>query len=233
MDHYNFPRECVSVALNFIDRMMTSYICSSCQDYQLIAVGCVFLAMKLAGGARVLSVDCMVQHIQGRFSKQEIVNMEYKILSTLQWLVHPPTALDFLYHYWNVLVLQPKRCGTDDCHDILDSATFLVEHSVIDAFFSAQKPSVIAIAALSLTIQVPIPGFIDPPSFQLCVRRLHDLSAQNIAATEQHQRTRSPVSVSSPSSTTHIPPCASEGGLAREQRSRPNTPRAPNDTAYN
>ncbi|GKY95242.1 hypothetical protein MPSEU_000486800 [Mayamaea pseudoterrestris] len=194
MDHYNFPRECVSVALNYIDRMIISKPCTSCHDYQLLSVGSVFLAMKLSGNARVLPVSCMAHHIEGRFTKQQIIDMEYKILATLEWLVHPPTAIDFLYHYWKGLVVHANDFAAADHQDILDTATFLVEHSVVDSFFSAQKPSIIAMAALSLTIQVQLPSFLDVESFQLCRHRLHELAAQNTAAAEQ-QRTLSPISV--------------------------------------
>jgi hypothetical protein len=206
MDHYDFPRECVSVALNFIDRMVLCCPCTSCQDYQLLSVGSVFLAMKLAGNARVLSVGCMAHHIQGRFTKQQIIDMEYKILSTLDWFVHPPTAVDFLYYYWKELVYA-KNSGMVDYQDILDNATFLVEHSVVDSFFAVQKPSVIAMAALSLTVHVKLPKFLDIEAFQLCRSRLHDLAAQNTAAAEEHQRTRSPVSVSAANPGTQALPC--------------------------
>jgi hypothetical protein len=194
MDHYDFPRECVAVALNYIDRMILSCPCCSYQDYQLLSVACVFLAMKMSGSAKVLSVGCIAHHIQQRFSKEQIVDMEFQVLSKLEWLVHPPTALDFLYQYWGSLVVQSSSISAKDHQDILDTATFFIEHSFVDSFFSVQAPSSIAMAALSLTVQVQLPSFLDYETVQLCRSRLHELVYYNTAATEHH-RTRSPVSV--------------------------------------
>lgn len=204
MDHYLYPRECVSVALNYMDRMIHTFPCPSCRDYQLLAVGCVFLAMKLSGNTRVLTVGCMAHHIEGRFSKQQIIDMESRVLTGLDWLVHPPTAMDFLGHYWTALVVCSDSFDGHARQDIIESATYLIDHCIIDSFFSVQKPSVIAMAALSLIIEVENPSFLNPESFQRCRDRMQHFT-RKAASTPHQPRTDSPVSVSTaaPQSDMH------------------------------
>lgn len=168
----------------------------------------------------MLPVRCIAHHSQV-FTKESIIEQEYNILCTLQWHVHPPTAVDFLYHYWNALLADADEFPVEDRQDILDTATFLIEHSYVDAFFSLQRPSIIAMAALSLTIQVQVPAFLDAETVFVCRRRLHELALHNTAAAQQQQRTRSPISITTKitnSSDSCVAECHSSDSLTMAHR---------------
>jgi hypothetical protein len=198
MDFYDFPREAVAAAMNFIDRMVDVRPSTSSQDYQLLAVACVFLAIKLSVDPRCLSVGCLARHVEGRFTDQQILDMEFRVLSTLRWFVHPPTAADFLYQYWSFLVVHSKQYDADDHYNILDAATFAMEQTFVDSFYCDHKPSVIAMAALSMAIQLELPPFLSLDEFNCCRARMMELATKNSNDKDHRKegnRTPSPVSI--------------------------------------
>lgn len=169
-DYYLIPREAVAMAMNYVDRMVIvlrdvheESHHAIIENYHFLALSCLFLACKLVHKTphnTFINIAQMSRLSKGAFTPQDIMNMESKILSDLHWFVHPPTAVQFLMYYMEALRLDDSSFA----EQLHDQSFFLVEQAVLDYFFIDQKPSTIALAALSNIMQSLLPKerFADP-----------------------------------------------------------------------
>lgn len=106
VDHFGFDREVVSIALNYLDRVIASKTRNTGasvprKEFQLAAVTTLYLAIKLhgetdarEGAPRKLRINAFVELSRGLFSVETIETTERSILkhsngeSTLQLLLH-------------------------------------------------------------------------------------------------------------------------------------------------
>lgn len=155
IDHYNFDREVVGVAVNYFDRYISSQ--KSCEDvhtkdkYQIIAVTSLFLAIKLHS----MSEDCLVESraraltrlLYGNVNPKEIYEMEIEILLLLDWRMNPPTLHQFALNFSQLHPLG-DCCSTTTSY-LYEATRYQVELAIfIPALLAKFKPSVIAYAAL-------------------------------------------------------------------------------------
>jgi hypothetical protein len=147
VDHFDLHREVVSVAMSHLDRYLsTSPTTVDKNDFQLLSMTCLYLAIKLTEYKHLLipgsksSMDTILQLSRGFFTLEQMEKMEYDILQRLQWHVHPPTPQLFVKHF--LFFLSAKE---QEVHDL---TLFMVELSVMDYFFVSYKPSEVAFAAL-------------------------------------------------------------------------------------
>ena len=120
VDHFGMEREVVSVAMNYLDRMVAKYVARQQQQddgaheeqiprhlakrqFQLVAVASLYIAVKLHGESeeldvdrRSLNVDVFVELSRGFFQSEAIEAMERNILFNLDWHLNPPTPLKFI-----------------------------------------------------------------------------------------------------------------------------------------
>jgi hypothetical protein len=155
IDHYNFDREVVGVAINYFDRYISSQ--KSCEDvhtkdkYQIIAVTSLFLAIKLHS----MSEDCLVESrsralarlLYGHANPKEIYEMEMNILLLLDWRMNPPTLHQFALNFSQLHPLG-DCCSTTTSY-LYEATRYQVELAIfIPALLAKFKSSVIAYAAL-------------------------------------------------------------------------------------
>ncbi len=107
-DHFGFDREVVSIALNYLDRVIahtteTTNARVPRKEFQLVAVTSLYLAIKLhgetdavEGAPRKLRINAFVELSRGMFTIETLETMERDILSNLEWNVNPPTFLSSL-----------------------------------------------------------------------------------------------------------------------------------------
>jgi hypothetical protein len=180
IDHFNLKREIVFIAMNYMDRYLATVKAVDKRMFQLLAMTCVYLSIKLYHHSHLLipgsssTMESILHLSRGFFSRKEMERMEYDILHCLKWQVHPPIPHDFLH-----LVLSTKD---EEDRETLGLARFLVELSVMDCFFVSYKPSEIAMAALvagkrysSSNQKLPPPSATfeyDSPPIQACCDRL-------------------------------------------------------------
>ncbi|GAX24366.1 cyclin D3, plant [Fistulifera solaris] len=170
VDHFGFDREAVSIALNYLDRYVATKVQDSNhvigqKDFQLLAVTCLYMALKIHGETedpngqrRKLRIDAFVELSRGFFRVEIIEEMERDIFTTLDWRVNPPTCLRFVS---SILHLCPKWTigGISIAHSnfigsIFDVSRYLTELSVCVASFSCTfKTSVIAYASVLCAIE--------------------------------------------------------------------------------
>lgn len=151
VDHYNFDREVVGIALNYFDR----YIAKRANDlvremYQLVAMSALFLAIKIHGmtedgcaaQTRALSRLCY-----GHFQGKQVLAMEQDILVVLEWFVNPPSM-----HQVAMALSQihPLRYASPSNNSyVYEAARFQCELAVfLPDLLQAYKPSEIVFAAM-------------------------------------------------------------------------------------
>lgn len=170
VDHFGFDREVVSIALNYLDRVVALKTESSPdgttkREFQLIAVTSLYIAIKLHGETdsvdgprRKLRIDAFVELSRGFFQVEVIEAMERNIIESLDWRLNPPTSLRFIA---NLLRLLPAWSINEHCSShatvvgsIYDVARYLSELSVCVSDFSFDfKTSTIAYASILCTLE--------------------------------------------------------------------------------
>lgn len=158
VDHYNFDREVVGVAISYFDRYISSQ--KSCEDvhtkdkYQVIAVTTLFLAIKLHS----ISEDCLIRNrslamarlLYGHVDPQEIYEMEMDILEQLDWRLNPPTLHMFALNFSQLHPLG-DCCSTTTSY-LYEATRYQVELAIfIPALLERFTSSVIVYAALKNT----------------------------------------------------------------------------------
>jgi len=170
VDHFNFDREVVSIALNYLDRAVAIKTTESSDDiipkreFQLLAVTSLYMAIKIHGESdssappRKLKIDAFVELSRGYFQVEIIEAMERNILSSLNWRVNPPTKLRFVA---SLMTLCPKWTIVEHrpaCQNVLggiyEIARYLSELSVcISKFAFYHKSSTIAYSSILCAIE--------------------------------------------------------------------------------
>lgn len=169
VDHFGFDRGVVSIALDYLDRVVALKTRSSGhsmhrREFQLIAVTSLYLAIKLHGETdsfdgprRKLKIQAYVTLSRGLFSVETLEAKELEILELLQWNVNPPSSVQTVA---SILRLIPEWAVYDDTtvHKnattaLYEMARYLTELAVCVSTFSFNyKPSQLAYAAILCSI---------------------------------------------------------------------------------
>ncbi len=229
-DCLDVPRHVASLALKFFDMNLTRRFEESLpnqepppqEEFQLLAVACFHLAIKLLWTDYGWSTQKMCRMAGGAFEPKQIVQEEYIILETLQWRMHPPLANDF-FHSFLALVLshyadKPSLFSIVNSNEFLYRAYYIIELAMLDyVLIENDVPtSCVALGALSNTMfmMLPCTDYMDPfcivsAEMQLkwdrsrylqCSRRLWDTYTASMARSPSKKapktsRTSSPASV--------------------------------------
>lgn len=169
VDHFGMEREVVSVAMNYLDRIVAKTMEDEGSEYQmvkrqfqLIAVSSLYIAVKLHGETedldmdrRRLNVDVFVELSRGFFQAETLEAMELNILFTLQWHLNPPTPLKFiasLMHLipsWSAHEYESHAPFRTIFKALFDISMYLTELSVcVSTFTFHSKNSIVAYASI-------------------------------------------------------------------------------------
>lgn len=157
VDHFDFNREDVSVAMSFLDRYLATRTVNR-RIFQLAAMTSLYLAIKLYEPGK-LRMASLIDLSRGYFLAEHIVTMEDSILQSLHWHVHPPTPYAFC---GDLMLLVPEELPARARQDATELARFLTELSVCDYWFVDKKPSAIALAAIVNALELPGPRRVAP-----------------------------------------------------------------------
>jgi len=174
VDHFDFNRETVSVSLNYLDRYLSTRPVNR-KIFQLAAMTSLYIAIKLYEPG-MLKLSCFVELSRGYFSAEHIIAMEDAILRALHWHVHPPTSLCFIRHF--MMLIPENSCSPLVIHEIKELSRFLTELSVCDYFFTTQKPSSIALAAILIALE-SVNEARDPLIRHSFMNRVHQFAGVN------------------------------------------------------
>lgn len=149
-DTLSLHRETVIIAFSYLDRYLSSGNGNSSQvvenrhKFQLAAVACYFIAVKLHESAQV-GVDLFVKLCRNVYSAEDIFSMEKEILFSLEWKVSGPTPLDFARY---LLELLPESVQSSHAEYILQNAEKHLEYATSEMFFSSYNPSIVGICCI-------------------------------------------------------------------------------------
>eukprot|EP00804_Cyclotella_cryptica_P004661 CCRYP_018231-RA/>CCRYP_018231-RA protein AED:0.29 eAED:-0.53 QI:0/-1/0/1/-1/1/1/0/340 len=154
VDHCDIDRDIVSIAFSIFDRYVSRRSDKEGIDLELLALSCVYTAIKTHSCTGKLSSSTIAKLSRRsdgvqRFTVHQIEDMEFRICEIVDWHVNPPTPTMFL----DVGFALIEECVADDFHRgmlvvVKDLAVFLVEISVIDIYFANVSPSSVASAAM-------------------------------------------------------------------------------------
>ena len=100
--------------------------------------------------------------------------MERRILEALQWRVNPPTSMDFVRSFMNLI--PAKFLDKESRKLILELAKYQVDVSVVHYEFCTEKSSVVAFAALLNAMESVFTDGMLCTKFELVVGRLTTIS---------------------------------------------------------
>ncbi|KAL3778214.1 hypothetical protein ACHAW5_009616 [Stephanodiscus triporus] len=145
-DHYAIDREVVSIALSYIDRVLSTNYCTDRRTFKLISASSLHLAIKVHYPHRWREVGSIIPDLsRGDFGLDDLISMEKELTHSLTWLVNPSTPQGIILQ---VLSLLHPGASTSSLNAIADKAIFFAELSVCDYFFVTSRKSVVALAAL-------------------------------------------------------------------------------------
>jgi len=144
----NFNREVVGISISYLDR----FLCTSRGQmalenrklFQLATMCALYMASKLFE-PRGMSLKLLSTLSKGAYSEEEIAEMELTMLNALQWLVHPPTSVDFIKKFLSSIspFLQLETVSV-----VQEMSIAQTELVVRDYSFITTKESCIAMACI-------------------------------------------------------------------------------------
>jgi hypothetical protein len=102
VDHCSLRRDSVATASVYLDICVQRGVVQTREEYQLAAMTALQIAIKLCDST-VVKLQSMVALGRGLFTAQDVIDMERKILSALNWNCHPPTPVCFLRQFLRLL----------------------------------------------------------------------------------------------------------------------------------
>ncbi|KAL7537916.1 hypothetical protein ACHAXR_010899 [Thalassiosira sp. AJA248-18] len=157
VDQCQFERETVAIAMEIVDRFLSKPISTASQDmlrgrkkFQLLAMTALYIAIKTNEKAALGSVFfSSLSH--GEYSVDDIEAMELTILKGLSWRICAPTSVQMTRLILS-LVMPHVSLEESTWGFILDEVQFQTESALRDYYFTAQRRSTIAMAAIFNTV---------------------------------------------------------------------------------
>jgi hypothetical protein len=136
----------VSIALSYIDRVLSASYCTDRRTFKLISASSLHLAIKVHYPHRWREVGSIIPDLsRGDFALEDLISMEKELTKSLTWLVNPSTPQSIILQ---ILSLLHPGASTSSLNAIADKSLFLAELSVCDYFFVTSRKSIVAVAAL-------------------------------------------------------------------------------------
>ena len=149
VDHCNLRRDSVAVATFFLDLSASRGLVACRRDFQLVAMTSLMLSIKLYDSTLV-KLDSMVKLGRGLFDEKDVIDMESKMLQTLNWHVHPPTPVCFMRQ---LLRLLPEETSPIARYMIVEVTRFISEVSACLYKFIKFPPSSMAYAGILIAME--------------------------------------------------------------------------------
>lgn len=143
-------RENVAMSMQMVDRFLSTssnaqvYLKSRSQ-FQLLSITTLYIAIKFNESV-ALGSD-VVSEISGMYSVEDIEAMERTILKDLNWHIYTPTTSQ-LTNLILSLLLPHVQLDESMWNLILEEVQYQAEFAMKDYYFSTQRPSTVALAAI-------------------------------------------------------------------------------------
>jgi hypothetical protein len=150
MDVCHYKRETAAIAMSCLDRFVSTpdghQILLDRKQFQLAALTAVYLVVKVHE-QQAMAPHFVAKLSHGSHTKEDIEATELRMLTALQWRINPPTAMDFVRKF---LELVPHESILDDKSRkvILELAQYQIDASVLEYDFCTKSASRLAFASL-------------------------------------------------------------------------------------
>ena len=148
IEYCNFNRIIAQISISYLDRFLGTeegfYALCDKRDYQLTAMCCLLLAVKIHQPVK-LEMKLLSKISHGVYSALEFKSKEKEILELLKWRLCTPTATCFASCYFDLL---PKKLPSAMKENIQFLSNWQIENCVKDYFFASKKPSLIALSSI-------------------------------------------------------------------------------------
>lgn len=94
-EDFDFRRETAYLAINYVDRFLSSSHSVSKKALQLTATTSIWIAHKIEE-TFLIPMEHLLQYTVNSFEKTEIVKMEKVLIGILNWRLNPVTIESFL-----------------------------------------------------------------------------------------------------------------------------------------
>jgi hypothetical protein len=150
VDACSYSRETTTIAMNFLDRFVSkdSQILYDRTQFQLAVMACLYTTAKIHETC-ALEPESVATLSRGLHSKEDVEQMESRMLHAIQWRVNPPTAMAFVRA---LLDLFPAMDSTTQ-KTICDLANYQIDLAVCDYDLSRNPASSTAFASLLNAIE--------------------------------------------------------------------------------
>ncbi|KAF0921468.1 hypothetical protein E2562_007008 [Oryza meyeriana var. granulata] len=148
--HYNFGPLCAYLAVNYLDRFLSSVQFSVTNDMpwmqQLLIVACLSIAAKMEETTVPSTLDLQVCNPEYIFDAKTIHRMEIVVLTTLKWRMQAVTPFSYIDHF-----LDKINEGKPLTYELVSRCTEIILGTMKATEFLKFRPSEIATAvALSV-----------------------------------------------------------------------------------
>lgn len=145
IDHFDLSREVVAVSMSLFDRYLATRgnLCDS-STALLASLTTLHIAIKVHE-VRKIKLTTLANLSRGQFGPKHIEAMEWQVLTSLNWHIHPPTSMSFLSH---LLLLLPEKVSYASKEEIYKMSRYITELSVCDTSFVVMNPSAVAYSAI-------------------------------------------------------------------------------------
>jgi len=145
IDHFDLSREVVAVSMSLFDRFLATRgnRCSG-STALLASLTTLHIAIKV-NEVRKIKLGTLANLSRGQFGPRHIEEMEWNVLTSLEWKIHPPTSMSFISH---LLLLLPPQVDDACKEEIYALSRYITELSVCDSSFVEINPSSVAFAAI-------------------------------------------------------------------------------------
>jgi len=150
IDYCRLQRPAVAAASFFFDVAVQKELVHTSQEHQLAAATALQLALKTHDSCSI-KLDKLVKLGRGQFTEQDVVQMEQRILESLEWHLHPPSAYCFLRQYERLL---PSSIGQNTRQMITNVTSLVCEVTLTDYKYLAYNPSEVAYAAMLMALEM-------------------------------------------------------------------------------
>ncbi len=145
IDHFDLSREVVAVSMSLFDRFLATRgnRCNG-STALLASLTTLHIAIKV-NEVRKIKLGTLANLSRGQFGPAHIEEMEWNVLTSLEWKTHPPTSMSFISH---LLLLLPPQVDDACKEEIYALSRYITELSVCDSAFVEINPSSVAFAAI-------------------------------------------------------------------------------------
>jgi len=106
VDFCECDRESVCIAMSYLDRFLCTAVgklmLKDRKQFQLASMCCLYTAIKLFE-TREMNLDILADLSRGCYTQTDIAGMEKTMLSALEWRMHPPTPMNFVNYFHQLL----------------------------------------------------------------------------------------------------------------------------------